>query len=497
MRTKIQYPSKGFQKKALTIIQEVLKDKQAYDYYHIFDKLTDDTPELQQLINSQIPFTKFKISAGTSDYLAYRPYLKQIISDIQKNSYYRSYNCPLGNVEARNSIARMENSKFTDQDVYSFRDIALTEGSTGAISQIFEYIKRTDATSEVIITAPTYYLYKYLAQYFQLKYQEAFKIQTVDNSTASFNGILDVYDKIGNNTKLIIIVQPNNPSSQLYPYQEIEKLLLICKKKNILLLVDELFYELIFDQSLFQPTDLIAKKTDTLNNLAIIKGYSKSKNLAGFRIGYVFSKNKRLLEAMEQISEQRQCFSGSSNNAGLIALDSFVQTVTNEKNKNVSTKQALFNTKQQFDQFSPTIKNSKINRLEKIFLGYLNYIKKTNKYYSYNYNVAISTLNKNIEFSTPKISAFNTFVKIKGMDRTNYFDFCLNLYLCTNIVSQIGPCFAFDQRRWQTDPCLGFWLRLSYSRDRNQFVAALQQFNDFRRMYLENPNKFIATKLCF
>lgn len=499
MKSSIYIPSKKYLSDAKRLIFNSLKQPQIYkDYYHINDIITDDNPLLQNLIFAETGQKKFKISAGTSDCVAYKAYVKQIIQDFRRNSYYRSYNNPPGNNEARQAIAEAENSKFTNKPVYTYRDICLTEGSTGAISEIFEYIKRVYPNSEVIIGTPTYYLYKYLAKFFSLNYQEATGIESKPDNIVLFNAIPDIFKKINSKTKLIVLVQPNNPTNTIYNYQEIKKLLLECKKRNILLLADELFTDLIYSDKNFINTDLLAEKVETLNNLVVVKGFSKSKNLAGLRIGYLFSKNKNLIEAVDQISEQRQCFSGASNYAGLIALDSFVQTIKNNQKQKETLSLIISKTKNNFEKFSPTIAGYKNYELTKIYLDYVNYLTKIKQYYSRYYDQCIEMLKNNIEANVPKIVAFNSIIKIKDLEKVNYFDFCLNYYLCCNTVTQIGPCFAFNQARWQNEPRLGFWLRLSYSReDKKRYLKALGQFNEFKQKYLDNPKKFLKTDLTF
>ncbi|MBN1263227.1 MAG: pyridoxal phosphate-dependent aminotransferase [Candidatus Pacebacteria bacterium] len=499
MTGNLKYPSPSYKNKAEKIIQNLYKQTKkqtGFNYYQFNDKFTDDCPDLSALVKSQIPFDKFKLSAGTSDCLAFRDYLDQIISDLKKNRYYRSYNCPLGNTEARQTLALMENSKFKDKPIYNYQDFALTEGSTGAISQVFEFIKNKNPQAEVIIATPTYYLYKYLAGFYSLAYQEAFQIKPLKNGLTSFNALSDILAKINPKTRLITLVQPSNPSSQIYSPEQLEKLIQICQKKKILLLVDELFSELIYNQPP-APTDLIARKLNALNNIVIVKGYSKSKNLAGFRIGYLFSKNKELLKSIEKISEGRQCFAAASCFTGVIALDSFIQTI---KTKLISTEnlnRTFKTTKKAFSNFSPTIANLSIKKLKDTYRGYSAYNRRIKNYYSQMYDRAIRILKKDLITRTPKISAFNTFIKIRGLEKINQFDFCLNLYLCTNLVTQIGPCFAFDQKRWQTDPELGFWLRLSYSRDKEEYAQGLKLFLKFKKLYLANPNKFLKTNLTF
>lgn len=102
-------------------------------------------------------------------------------------------------------------------------------------------------------------------------------------------------------------------------------------------------------------------------------------------------------------------------------------------------------------------------------------------------------LKDEIEITTPKEAAFNTFVKIKDMDNINFFDFCFNFYLTCGVETQIGPCFAFDQKIWQKDPMLGFWLRITFARDRKQMIDGLNNFIKFKKLYLNNKDKFLKT----
>lgn len=494
MKPTITIPSQFYFIQAKKIITQAINNLPPLyrDYYHVNDIITDSTPELQQLVNQQTGLKKFKISAGTSDMLAFKPYLSQIIQDIKQNAYYRNYNNPLGNTTARSAIALMENAKFDTEPVYTYKDVGLTTGSTGAISQIFEYVKQAYPNSEVIIASPTYYLYKYLAKFFKLKYQEAFNIKINTNSnTVSFNSIPDILRKISPKTKLVVIVKPNNPSSELYPSEDVKKLLVTCKNKGILVLTDELFTDLLFDAKNFIPTDVLAQKVDALNNLVLVRGYSKSKNLPGFRIGYLLSKNKQLMTGVEQISEQRQCFASSSNYTGLIIQDSFIQTVKATTNKGVTLNRSINLARKKFDQFNLKISGN-------LYTSYANYMTRIKKTYSDYYDQSLATLNQEVVATTPKASAFNTFVKIKDMPEINFLDFCLNFYLCCNIVTQIGPCFAFNQSTWENDLNLGFWLRLSYSReDKNYYMLALKKFSEFKKIYLSSPDKFLKLGLSF
>ena len=68
MKKKIGIPSKRFFNKAEKLVKSAIgaMPELYQDYYHVNDILTDDTPELQNLILRETGLEKFKISAGTA-----------------------------------------------------------------------------------------------------------------------------------------------------------------------------------------------------------------------------------------------------------------------------------------------------------------------------------------------------------------------------------------------------------------------------------------------
>ena len=97
----------------------------------------------------------------------------------------------------------------------------------------------------------------------------------------------------------------------------------------------------------------------------------------------------------------------------------------------------------------------------------------------------------------PKKSAFNTFFKIPCLDSVNMFDFTLNLYIATGVKIEIGPCFGFDQKEWETNPSLGFWLRITFAKDKKILKEGILKFIKFAKKYKTNQKKWIATNLNF
>ena len=449
-----------------------------------------NSPVLQQLVSQKLQRPIVALSAGTSTQKAFPAYLRQVARDFKTKTYYQEYAVPIGPAVARQALSLLENQRF-ETALYDSDEFCLTEGSTGAITAVFEALKRQDPTAEVLIASPAYYLYKLAAEYFGLAYRE------VNLMAEGKTSLQQLTRAITDKTKLIVVSSPTNPQGEIFLTTEIENLLIRAKQKNCLVLVDELFEELVFEQGVYRNFDQIAQKIDALENLITIKGYSKSKNLAGLRIGYAFSKNKNLMQQITKVLEQRQCFPVASVFTGLICLDAFLRIAQlRSTNKTVSIKTRLQETKNIFS-FSEAIQDKSLPELEKIYRQFLKYSIRQKWYYRKLYQQAIVSLRPLLSDRADTRVAFNTFVKIDALKMSNQFDFTLSTFIFTGIKVELGPCFGWSQAEWEQNPELGFWLRLSFSQESEEYLNAIERLKKFIPDYLADQNKYIQTKWSF
>lgn len=126
--------------------------------------------------------------------------------------------------------------------------------------------------------------------------------------------IQDIIDLVSDNTKVIFIANPNNPTGTKVPKEEIYKLL-DSIPSNILVVVDEAYCEyLIKNQRMDVSKDLTKWK-----NLVIVKTFSKIYGLAGLRIGFAMGDN----EIIDKIQKPREPFNVNSlaQSAAVAAMD--------------------------------------------------------------------------------------------------------------------------------------------------------------------------------
>ncbi|HKB84643.1 MAG TPA: pyridoxal phosphate-dependent aminotransferase [Ignavibacteriaceae bacterium] len=110
----------------------------------------------------------------------------------------------------------------------------------------------------------------------------------------------DIEDRVGSYTKAVIINSPNNPSGAMYSEEFIADVVEFCEKKDLYLIMDDIYHRLIFDGRKPINCYKYAKKLDENSKLIVINGVSKQYAMTGFRIGWAVG-NKKLIEAMSNI----------------------------------------------------------------------------------------------------------------------------------------------------------------------------------------------------
>lgn len=100
------------------------------------------------------------------------------------------------------------------------------------------------------------------------------------------------------NTKLISITTPHNPTGVIFSNQFIQELIRLVQEKNIYLLVDETYKDLIFND---QNNPYYA---DYSSQVISVSSMSKAYGIPGVRIGWLATKNEVLLETFLAAKEQ-------------------------------------------------------------------------------------------------------------------------------------------------------------------------------------------------
>jgi aspartate aminotransferase len=114
----------------------------------------------------------------------------------------------------------------------------------------------------------------------------------------------DIADKVGSYTKAIILNSPNNPSGVMYSRDFVGEMVAFCEKKNLWLVMDDLYNRLVFDGQKAPNPYSFARNVGESSKLVVVQGVSKMYAMTGFRIGWALG-NREVVEAMTNIQSHQ------------------------------------------------------------------------------------------------------------------------------------------------------------------------------------------------
>ena len=128
---------------------------------------------------------------------------------------------------------------------------------------------------------------------------------------------------ITTNTKAILLCSPNNPTGTLLNKEELEKLAAIVEKYNLIVLSDEIYAELVYDETYTSFASVAHMRDHTI----LISGFSKGFAMTGWRLGLIAAP-KHFTDIMLKIHQySMMCAPTMSQFAALEALRSGEQEV--------------------------------------------------------------------------------------------------------------------------------------------------------------------------
>jgi threonine-phosphate decarboxylase len=164
--------------------------------------------------------------------------------------------------------------------------VMVGNGSTELISLVIQHKK----TKKALIIGPTYSEYEREITlgggscfYCALDKENGFSVN-LDTLRKQLNEEID----------LLVICNPNNPTSTAINTSNMRLILDHCKKQNIFVMIDETYVE--FAENMEEITAI--PLTEYYNNVFIIRGISKFFSAPGLRLGYGLCSNEELLMDM-------------------------------------------------------------------------------------------------------------------------------------------------------------------------------------------------------
>ena len=118
----------------------------------------------------------------------------------------------------------------------------------------------------------------------------------------------DLREKIGQATKAIVLINPNNPTGAVYSRESLEALVNIAEEHDLVIFSDEIYEKILYDEAVHIATATLVKETLCVT----FNGLSKAYRAAGFRAGWLIFTGKLeaardYLEGVNMLSSMRLC----------------------------------------------------------------------------------------------------------------------------------------------------------------------------------------------
>lgn len=156
-------------------------------------------------------------------------------------------------------------------------------------SELLMAIVHAIKPKSILLPVPSFYGYEYASQavaatitYYALDEKRDFMPQE------------DLWHMLTEDTELVFLANPNNPTGRLIPKEYLLQLLEICKEKNIIVVLDECFIEFCDAQASLLP------QLQSYGNLLILRAFTKIYAIPGVRLGYLICSNHSLVERIKR-----------------------------------------------------------------------------------------------------------------------------------------------------------------------------------------------------
>ena len=162
--------------------------------------------------------------------------------------------------------------------------VILTPGTSQSYWYVFALLANTD--DEIVVPRPCYPLFEYIAKlckvrlaYYDLEVRDGrWCLNTESLSRA-----------ITPRTRGIVLISPHNPTGHVLSREETAVVRHIASDKQIPLIVDEVFYEFVFDDTLRDQDGQLAQRAGLRDCPLVftLNGFSKMFALPGMKIGWI------------------------------------------------------------------------------------------------------------------------------------------------------------------------------------------------------------------
>ncbi|MDP2974535.1 MAG: pyridoxal phosphate-dependent aminotransferase [Candidatus Diapherotrites archaeon] len=190
---------------------------------------------------------------------------------------YRQFKYGLvqGQLNLRQALAK----QFSGSDESNF---VITNGASEALDLAFRAICKPG--DKVLLHRPHYYSYPYLLR-------KNF-IEPVFTDTVEGKIDIDDFQQKISDCRAVLINSPSNPTGRIQEIETLKEIERICREQDKIIISDEVYKDLIYERENYA---LHGRHVVTINS------FSKTFAMCGFRVGYLYSNDKSIVDKVVEI----------------------------------------------------------------------------------------------------------------------------------------------------------------------------------------------------
>ena len=236
--------------------------------------------------------------------------VKKSLSEVYDKGFGK-YGPAKGLPEFRIKLAEFANENF-DANINS-ENVMVTPGARFGV--FLSITTLLDPGDEMIVIEPAWPAYR------QCAINAGIKVRSIKTTLENKwePDIDEISSCINDNTKMIVLNYPNNPTGKILPKTLQDKIVEIARKHDLYILSDEIY-------SNYSNKEWTSILSYNYEKSIITQSFSKSHSMTGYRIGYLIS-NQKIVERLAKL--EALCLTNVSEPIQYAAMKSLEDDVTN------------------------------------------------------------------------------------------------------------------------------------------------------------------------
>lgn len=187
------------------------------------------------------------------------------------------YAMPIGNMELKRELAK-KLKRFNHLDVDPERNIVVTPGSDAGL--LFAMMPFIEPGDEVMVPDPSYH-----SNFQDPKLLGGVTVPVPLRAENNYQLEIEEFEKrLTPKTKMILLTNPNNPTTTVMRRESLEKLAKFAVENNLIVICDQAFEDSVYDGLEFVT---IASLPGMWERTVTVFSLSKGMALSGYRVGYL------------------------------------------------------------------------------------------------------------------------------------------------------------------------------------------------------------------